>query len=265
MILFTGGSGLLGGSFKELFPNALFPSHQSFTVEDYGQINTWVNNFNDLNLYKGDSERIDTIVHCAAMKNQQIINRAPMAAILANIHGTCNIVRVCSHLKIRLIYISTDYIFSGKNGLYDERSPLNPLNKYGLSKLGGECAVRMYDNSLVIRTSFSSRKFPHKKATIDQWTSREPVDVIAKKIKPLIESEVTGIMHVGGKRISVYEYAQSLDAKVEKASIKDFAIRLPVDTSLDTSKYEKLMGRTDESTDNGVGGLHRKQSSEDAS
>lgn len=253
LILFTGGSGLLGTAFKELFPDAVFPSHESFSVDDYEQMHEWIMNVNNVIAF-----RLKTIVHCAAIKDQESVNSAPMSAVLSNIQGTSNITMLCSGLGVRLVYISSDYIFSGKNGLYPENAPLNPINKYGLSKLGGECAVRMYDNSLVIRTSFSSRTFPHKKANTDQWTSREPVDVIAKKIRPLIESDMKGIVHVGGKRVSVYEYAESLGAKVDRSSIKDFEFKLPVDTSLDTSKYEEFMGELNENTNNGICGIHRK-------
>ena len=82
----------------------------------------------------------------------------------------------------KLLYISTDYVFKGDSGMYKEDDPVLPANKYAWSKLGGECAVRMYDNSLIVRTSFGDTVFPYEKAFVDQWTSRLRVDVLAKKL-----------------------------------------------------------------------------------
>ena len=68
----------------------------------------------------------------------------------------------------------------------------------------------MYDNSLIIRTSFGDTVFPYEKAFVDQWTSRLRVDVLAKKLVKLLESDLTGTIHVGGKRQTVMDYAKSI-------------------------------------------------------
>ena len=60
-----------------------------------------------------------------------------------NIIGTCNVVKACKKLKIKLIYLSTSYVYPGLKGNYKETSPLLPYNNYAWSKLGGECAVQM--------------------------------------------------------------------------------------------------------------------------
>jgi dTDP-4-dehydrorhamnose reductase len=145
----------------------------------------------------------------------------------------------------RLIYISTDYVFNGEKGDYRETDPVYPVNKYAWSKLGGECAVRMYDKSLIIRTSFGPNIFPYQKAFVDQWTSRESVSAIARKIVALINRDITGVIHVGGTRKTVYEYAKGLDESKEigKLSIKDISFNVPVDTSLNCEKYRGLMGQ----------------------
>ena len=48
--------------------------------------------------------------------------------------------------KIKLIYFSTGYVYEGKKGNDSEKDSVKPFNNYGLSKLGGECAVQMYKN-----------------------------------------------------------------------------------------------------------------------
>src|SRR5690606_22152297 len=93
----------------------------------------------------------------------------PLNGIETNIIGTANVVKLCMKHSLRLIYISTDYVFSGDKGDYKENEPVHPVNKYAWSKLGGECAVRMYDKALIVRTSFGANVFPYDKAFVDQW------------------------------------------------------------------------------------------------
>jgi dTDP-4-dehydrorhamnose reductase len=143
---------------------------------------------------------------------------------------------------LRLIYISTDYVFRGDRGNYREDDPVHPVNQYAWSKLGGECAVRMYDRALIVRTSFGPNVFPYEKAFCDQWTSRESVDQFARKLVNLIDHDVTGVIHVGGPRRTVHEYASSLggDKEIQKLSIHEVNFSVPVDTSLDCQRYAQL-------------------------
>lgn len=101
----------------------------------------------------------------------------------------------------------------------------------------------MYDNSLIIRTTFGPNKFPYAGAFVDQWTSREKVSVIAKLIIRLIKNGALGVYHVGGKRKTVFEYAKKVSPsqKIEKLSVKDMLFKLPKDTSLDCGKQNKLL------------------------
>jgi dTDP-4-dehydrorhamnose reductase len=142
------------------------------------------------------------------------------------------------------VYVSTDYVFRGDAGPYAEGDPVMPVNKYAWSKLGGECAVRLYDNALIIRTTFGENAFPYPKAFTDQWTSRLGVAQMAPKIVKAALSSVTGTLHVGGPRRTVYEYAKSLDPAKEigALSINDINFAVPVDTSLDTGRYDREIG-----------------------
>ena len=67
-------------------------------------------------------------------------------------------------MKIKLVYISTGYVYPGKKGNYKETDPLRPWNNCGWSKLGGEASVQMYKNSLILRANISQSPFVHKKA-----------------------------------------------------------------------------------------------------
>lgn len=232
-IIFTGGSGLLGSEFKKILPDINYPSSEEFDVTNYNQIKDYI-----------ESNRCDLIVHAAAFTSPPLIDKDPVHALEVNIVGTCNVVKLCMERDIRLIYISTDYVFKGDKGNYKETDPVYPVNKYSWSKLGGECAVRMLENSLIIRTTFGPDIFPYDKAFIDQWTSRQGVSVIAGKIAALLDKNIKGVIHVGGKRKTVFEYARQLDENrdISELSISDIPFVVPVDTSLNCDRYNELIG-----------------------
>ena len=231
-ILFTGGSGLLGSEFRKILPDIDYPSSSVFNVTNYAQMKSYI-----------ESKGFELIVHAAAFTSPPQIDKDPGKAVDVNIIGTCNVVKLCMEFDVRLIYICTDYVFRGDRGNYKEDDAVYPVNKYAWSKLGGECAVRLYDKSLIIRTTFGPNVFPYEKAFIDQWTSRESVSVIALKISKLIDKDITGVLHVGGGRRTVFEFAKSLDETrdIKELSIGDVNFVVPVDTSLDCDRYSEVV------------------------
>lgn len=234
-ILFTGGSGLLGTAFRKLRPEVEFPASREFNITDLSQMRAYVG-----------GGRLDCVIHAAAFTSPPLVDKDPGKALDVNIVGTVNIVKLCMEHGSRLLYISTDYVFQGDKGLYREDDPVLPVNQYAWSKLGGECAVRLYAKSLIIRTTFGPDVFPYPKAFVDQWTSRESVSAIARKINRLVDLEATGIVHVGGERKTVYEYAKSLDPSKEigRLSVHDVSFKVPIDTSLNCDRYKSLIEKT---------------------
>lgn len=230
-ILVTGGSGKLGSVIKKNKPHFLYPTRNEFDITSISNIKSFLIN----------NPQIDTIIHCAALVSPPIVKEKPDEAVLTNIIGTSNLAIICSRLNIKLYYISTDYVFSGKKGNYSEEDELMPTNKYSWSKLGGECAVRMLDNFAIIRLSFGPDVFPYDAAFIDQYTSRESASMIVSKILKIVENNFNGVIHIGGVRKTVYDYALSLGAKnLKKISIKDMKVEMPQDTSLNCSKFNNL-------------------------
>lgn len=231
-MIFTGGSGLLGSEIRKILPDINYPSSEEFDVTNLEQMDEF--------LKRGTFE---LIIHAAAYTSPPHVDENPVNALDVNIIGTSNIVKLCIEHDLKLIYISTDYVFKGDKGNYQEDDPVYPVNKYAWSKLGGECSVRMYDNAVIIRTSFSPNIFPYENAFEDQWTSRESVTDIANKISKVIKSDFIGTVHLGSKRRTVFEYANSLDANkpIGKNSIKDVPFNAPVDTSLNVDKYKRLI------------------------
>jgi dTDP-4-dehydrorhamnose reductase len=236
--LFTGGSGLLGGAFRQLMPEALYPASAELNVADAASLDRWL-----------ADRPLSTVIHAAAFTSPPRVDQDPIRAIEANIIGTANVARASATRGLRLVYISTDYVFKGDRGRYREDDPVLPVNNYAWSKLGGECAVRLVPGSLIIRTSFGPDVFPYPKAFVDQWTSRQSVSVTAKQMIDLIGIGATGIVHLGAPRRTVMEYARALDPDraIEPLSVQDVSFQVPVDTSLDTARFEQLMRDTDRS------------------
>jgi dTDP-4-dehydrorhamnose reductase len=222
--VFTGGSGLLGNELKKYFPDSLYPSRAELNVAIERSIAMF--------LY---TKEFDVLVHMAAYTNTVKAEEDATDLIETNIIGTSLLTKYCKLKNKKLIYISTDYVFSGNEGNYKPNDDVNPVNKYGWSKLGGECAVRQVDENLIIRTSFCANEFPYDKAFKDQYTTRRPVSDMAKIIADIIKENPSGIRHACGKKQTVYYLAKEIspNKEIQPISINDMKnYKLPKDTSL---------------------------------
>ena len=179
------------------------------------------------------------ILHCAGLSRPMDIHQKNIErSIDLNIVGTANVVKVCKKNNIKIIYFSTGYVYEGKKGNYSENDPVKPFNNYGLSKLGGECAVMMYKNSLILRITMTESPFIHKKAYTNLKSNfmfhEDLVEILPKIIN------YKGILNVGGKTQSVFSFAKLQNKKVKKIklSIKD---KLPFNQTMNTSVLKRLI------------------------
>lgn len=221
--LLTGGTGTLGTELKKLSGDDIqfySPSSSECNILNQEQIE---------NCFK--QRDFDLVVHCAAATNVTEIEKNPLNALETNVIGTINLLRECARHSKKMVFISTDYVFDGDKGNYSIHDPINPLSKYAKTKASAELAVRTYDNSLVIRTSFYGHDFPYEKAFIDQWTSKDYVDVIAPKVLGAIRSDKMGIVHIGSPRRSVYEIALERREGVEPIRLSEINFKIPRDVS----------------------------------
>ena len=130
---------------------------------------------NELNILKTKSiknylksKKPKYLIHLAGLSRPMKMHEKFISkSIDLNIIGTANITKVCSDLNIKLIYFSTSYVYPGIDGNYKENDSLLPINNYAWSKLGGECAVQMYKNSLILRVCMTEKPFIHNKAFKD--------------------------------------------------------------------------------------------------
>ena len=222
---------MLGTAFRKIAPDFLYPDEGEFDVTNFAQMEKYV-----------QAHGCDQVIHAGAFTSPPLVDKDPLKALEVNIVGTANVVKLCMKFGARLMYICTDYVFQGDKGGYSETDPVLPVNKYAWSKLGGECAARLYDRALIVRTTFGPDCFPYDRAFRDQWTSREPVSVTAGKLAALAATDVCGVVHVGGERRTVLEYARSLDRSraIGELSVKDVPFKVPVDTSLNCARYHNL-------------------------
>ena len=181
----------------------------------------------------------DIILHTAALSRPMKIHENDInKSIDLNIIGTANLVKICNKHNIKIIYFSTSYVYEGTKGNYSEDSPLKPFNNYGLSKLGGESAVSMYKNSLILRLTMTEKPFLHKKA-YDNLISNYMFHEDLVKILPEIIKE-KGILNVGGKSQSVYSFAKKYNNKVKK--IKAISKKkMPLQQSMSLLKLKKII------------------------
>ena len=227
-ILMTGGSGLLGSEIKKLDSEIISPSRAEMDITDYDSV------FAIFKKYKPD-----IVLHLAAATHPPEHEKNPELGISVNIIGSANLARAAHRLGARLVYTSTDYLYAGQ-GPHKETEPILPPYKFAWSKLGGECAVSMLSNSLILRLSFGPRPFPWDKVYKGQYNSKLYVDEMAPLVLAAVKSEAVGIMNIGGPRTSLENYARRTRRDIQTIPKPDW---VPEDTSLDVSKQKAELER----------------------
>lgn len=217
---------MLGTELKLIDNGIASPASSQVDIRDYDKVKECVKTFMP-----------DIVIHAAAITDNRLVEKNPTSAILTNIIGTANISIACLEMGVRLIYISTDYVYAdGSHGNYKETDPLLPFNLYSATKLGGEMSVKAVPNHLIIRTSFGANKFPYSEAFIDKWSSKDYVNVIAPMIYEASLSPLTGVLNLGTSRKTLYAHAIER-SEVNPVKIADTSYSTPYDTSLNLQKW----------------------------
>ena len=231
-ILITGGQGRFANILKQskLKLNLIFSSKKQLNILDIKSIERYIK-----------KHRPKYLIHCAALSRPMKIHDADISkSIDLNIIGTANVVKICNQFNIKLIYFSTGYVYPGIKGNYKETDSLLPINNYAWSKLGGECAVQMYKNSLILRVCMTEKPFVHNKAFVDFITNFIFHEDIAKCLFKLIKKK--GIINVGGKAQSVYNFAKKYNPKIKKIyEKKTMRTKHPLNTSINIKKLKSII------------------------
>ena len=206
-IVVTGGTGRFSYSLKRI------KSKYSFIYPSKKQLN--ILNVNSIKKYL-TKNKPQSLLHLAGLSRPMIEHDNNISkSISLNIIGTCNLVSICSQLKIKLIYFSTSYVYPGKKGNYNENDPLLPWNNYAWSKLGGECAVQMYKNSLILRVCMTEKPFVHKRAFANVKLNFIYHENVAKILIKILNKK--GVINIGGQTQTAYKFAKKYNPDVKKA------------------------------------------------
>jgi dTDP-4-dehydrorhamnose reductase len=212
----------------------------------------------------------NVVVHTAAETNVDRCETERGLAQRINVHGTANIAAACAKIGVKVLLISTDYVFDGRKGNYAETDEPNPISFYGLTKLEAERIVASASsNFLIIRTSVLYGWHPSKlnfatwvlkrlgerqtlKVANDHINSPTFAGNLAEAVRRAIERNNRGILHIAGsERVNRFAFAQriakrfdrdeSLLIPVEMKNLNWIA-RRPRDSSLNVGKAEKELG-----------------------
>ena len=179
------------------------------------------------------------IIHCAGLSRPMNIHETNIIkSIDLNIIGTANLVKVCKKFNIKLIYFSTGYVYEGTKGNYSEKDPVKPFNNYGLSKLGGECAVQMYKNSLILRITMTEKPFKFKKAYSNLISNFMYHEILVDILPKIINRK--GIINVGGKSQSVYLFAKKHNKNIRPIKLISKK-KLPLNQTMNLAKLNKIL------------------------
>ena len=227
-IIVTGGNGRFAQVLKKENKkfNILFPSKKNFNILKIDSMRKYIK-----------KNKPKYILHCAGLSRPMNLHVKDISkSINLNIIGTANVVNVCNEFNIKLIYFSTGYVYEGKRGNYKEKDPLLPINNYAWSKLGGECSVVLYKKSLILRIIMCERPFLHEHAFYDVKTNFMFQDEVAKIIPKILNKR--GIINIGGKIQSVYDFAKKTKKDVLRSSGKKI---FPPNPSMNISKLRKIL------------------------
>lgn len=214
--------------------------------------------------------RPDIVIHTASETNVDRCETEKERAWKINVEGTRNIAEACRETGAKLICISTDYVFDGEKGLYEEDDAPNPIDFYGLTKLEGEKQVmKRCKNYAVLRTSVLYGRHPWKQdfATwvINKLKQNQEITVVddhfntptlaenlAKMTLEVGARDLQGIFHTSGReRISRYEFARkiaqffdlnsSLIKPIKMNELRAWIAKRPKDSSLNTKKIQEQL------------------------
>lgn len=233
-ILLTGGSGRLGRELQALLPNLIAPARSELDLTRPETIRRTLQH-----------HRPEVVVHAAAYTDVKGAESDRRGCWETNVGGTRHLVQALLETSsTRLVHLSTDYVFYGDRGGYNEDDPPGPVrNHYALSKLVAEEVARLVPRHLVIRTSFRPREWPYETAFEDVYTSQDYVDVIAPEVAlalKYLRDVPYDTLHIATERKSVLELARRRRPDVQPGRKEDAGVDLPDDISLDTSRWRRL-------------------------
>jgi len=212
--------------------------------------------------------RPDCIVNCAARVDVDFLEKSPQIAYSINSEGVKNLAEVSGKYNTRLVHISTDSVFDGIQGFYNENDLPNPINVYGKSKELGERHIRnFHKNHVIIRTNFygihnegkflfnwivdSLKSNKHIRGFNDVIFSPVEIGNLSEIIQEFILNSFIGTVHISSyDSMSKYDFALKIaqlfgfDSSIITEKSVDgfnFVAKRPKNTSLDNKNASKIL------------------------
>lgn len=255
-ILVTGSNGQVGSELKEL--SSKYP--YKFYFSDKKELD--ITNIHDVRKYIIENN-IDTIINCAAYTAVDKAESEPELANKINHLAVGHLAQIAKDNNIKLVHISTDYLFDGQNHKpYIESDTSNPQNVYGQTKMDGENAMLAINpaNSIIVRTSwvYSSYGANFVKTMLRLGKEKESLGVIYDQIGtptyaadlakaildilPCISNNTVEIYHYTNEGVvSWYDFAKEimkmakLDCKINPIESSEY-LALNADTPVPKGK-----------------------------
>ncbi|MEZ4700354.1 MAG: dTDP-4-dehydrorhamnose reductase [Rhodothermales bacterium] len=240
-ILITGANGLLG---QELV--AAFSPHPEFDVlatgkDEQPRFSGGSYGYTQLDLTSAADVRHlfglftpDVVINCAAMTAVDQCEDERDACWRINVDAVEQMTRCCLNFGVKLVHISTDFVFDGKGGPYTENQRPDPVNFYGKSKLAAENAIlksglgrwaiartvlvygageNLTRSNIALWVIDKLSRGEEIQVVDDQWRTPTYAPDLAQGILRLIKFDKTGIYHLSGREyLSVYDFAQKIAA-----------------------------------------------------
>jgi dTDP-4-dehydrorhamnose reductase len=210
-------------------------------------------------------ERPQLVIHCAAVSSIAECEANPTLAWKINVEATQHLAELAS--DIPLIFFSTDLVFDGCKGNYNESDAPNPVSFYAETKVAAERIVLLNPKHIVVRTALTAGISPRgnrafneqlrlawergetTRLFVDEFRSPIAAEVTARAIWELIAANKPGLYHLGGsERLSRWDIGQLVAAqfphlhpRCEPVSIRSVEQKRPPDTSLDNSRIQRLL------------------------
>jgi dTDP-4-dehydrorhamnose reductase len=257
----TGASGLIGHELVRLAPEFA----RSWRVRGQTRATIDLLDFAAVRRrFEEESPRL--VIHCAALTHTPSCEKDPELAHRLNVEVTALLAELAR--DIPFVFFSSDLVFDGRAGNYDETASVNPLNVYGRTKAAAEKIVLANPKHTVVRTSLNGGASPtgdrgfnellrrafESGQTVTLFTDefRCPIPAVetARAVWELAARNRPGLYHVAGaERLSRWQIGQlltplwpRLHPRIEPGSVADFrgAPRAP-DTSMNCAKVQELL------------------------
>lgn len=183
------------------------------------------------------TKKYDIIVNCIANTNTYSSNKEEHWKV--NYEGVANLTDFCNKWNIKLVHISTDYVYTNSIDEASENDvPIHGNNWYSYTKLLADAYIELKStNYLICRETHKPKPFPYETAWIDQVGNFDYIDKISSLIIKLIQINANGIYNVGTELKSIYTLAKTTSNVRPSLKYKD----VPSNTSMNITKLNNTI------------------------